>query len=339
MVEKKAPLNPKIRKIAILMIALGPKVAGKIIKQLPEDQIEAITSCISGLKLVSAEEKRQTIIEFIKLRKSGSGFEFGGEDSAKRILDEAVGHREADSIINRATGYSSMQGFENLKKVDTLSVVNYLKNEHPQTIALVLAHVDPRYSGPIMAMMPPAIQGEIAHKMATLDKPNSQALGIVEDVLSSMVRTEFQEQKRKYGGKKQVADVLNEIDQESWLEIIDDLREIDDECATEVKNLMFVFEDLTNLDNMYIQEILKEIKGKDLALALKGTPESIQDKIFSNLSKRAKAGIVEDMEYMGPVPLSDVDEAQNKVVAVVRKLMDNGVIQIGKGGGGAQMVS
>jgi len=133
--------------------------------------------------------------------------------------------------------------------------------------------------------------------------------------------------------------VLNEIDQESWLEIIDDLRDIDDECATEVKNLMFVFEDLTNLDDMYIQEILKEIKGKDLALALKGTPEVIQDKIFNNLSKRAKSGILEDMEYMGPVPLREVDDAQTAVVAVVRKLMDNGVIVLGKGGGGAAMVS
>ena len=332
-------MENKIRKIAVLMIALGPKVSGRIIKTMPEKLVEEITSAISEISMVTAEEKKQTIIEFIKLRKSGSGFEFGGEDSAKRILEEAVGHRKADSIINRATGYSSMQGFENLKKVDTLTVVNYLKNEHPQTIALVLAHIDPRFSGPIMAMMPPSIQGEIAHKMSMLDRPNTRALNIVETVLSSMVRSEFQENKRKYGGKKQVADLLNEIEQESWLEIIDDLRDIDDECATEVKNLMFVFEDLTNLDDIYIQEILKEIKGKDLALALKGTPESIQDKIFNNLSKRARAGILEDMEYMGPVPLSDVDEAQAKVVSVVRKLMDNGVIVLGKGGSSAQMVT
>lgn len=331
--------DPSIRKIAVLMVALGPKVAGKVMKKLPEELIEAITSEISELRLIPAGEKRDALMDFVRMRKSASGFEFGGEDSAKSILEEAVGRRQADSIINRATGFSNMSGFENLKKVDHLTVVNYLKNEHPQTIALVLAHVDPRFSGPLMAQLPPSMQGQVAHKIATLDKPNKEALKVVEEVVSSMVQGEFQEERRKYGGKKQVADILNEIEQESWLEIIDDMRDIDDECATEVKNLMFVFEDLTNLDDIYIQEILKEIKGKDLALALKGAPENIQEKIFNNLSKRAGAGIREDMEYMGPVPLAEVEDAQGKVVGVVRKLMDNGVITIGKGGGGAQMVT
>ena len=329
----------KLRKIAVLMIALGPKVSGKIMKTLPERLIEKITGEISSLKLVSAEEKRRALMDFVQMRKSATGFEFGGEDSAKEILEEALGRRQANSIINRATGFSSMSGFENLKKVDHLTVVNYLKNEHPQTIALVLAHVDPRFSGPIMALLPPSIQGDVAHKIATLDKPNKDALQVVENVVSSMVQGEFQEERRKYGGKKQVADILNEIEQEAWLEIIDDMRDIDDECASEVKNLMFVFEDLTNLDDIYIQEILKEIKGKDLATALKGTPSTIQEKIFNNLSKRAAAGIREDMEYMGPLPLSDVEDAQSKVVSVVRKLMDTGVIVIGKGGSGATMVS
>ncbi len=331
--------TPSIKKIAVLMIALGPKVAGQVIQKLPEEMVEAITSEISNLKIVTAGEKRQALLDFVKMRKSASGFEFGGESSAKEILEAAVGSRQADSIINRATGFSSMSGFENLKKVDHVTVVNYLKNEHPQTIALILAHVDPRFSGPIMAMLPPSVQGEVAHKIASLDKPNKEALKVVEDVIGNMVKGEFQEESRKYGGKKQVADILNEIEQESWLEIIDDMRDIDDECATEVKNLMFVFEDLTNLDDIYIQEILKEIKGKDLATALKGAPESIQVKIFGNLSKRAGEGIKEDMEYMGPIPLAEVEESQGRVVGVVRKLMDSGVITIGKGGGGASMVT
>ena len=133
--------------------------------------------------------------------------------------------------------------------------------------------------------------------------------------------------------------MLNEIDQESWLEIIDDVREIDDECATEIKNLMFVFEDMINLDDHYIQEILKEVKGKELATALKGTPGNIQEKIFKNMSKRASAGIQEDMEYMGPVPIADVEEAQQKIVSVVRRMMDEGVIVLGRGGGGASVVA
>ncbi len=268
------------------MIALGPKVAGKIMKELPEQMIEQLTGQISELKFVSADEKRAVLTDFIKMRKSSSGFEFGGEDSAKQILEEALGRRQADSIINRATGFSSMSGFENLKKVDHLTVVNYLKNEHPQTIAVVLAHVDPRYSGPVMSMLPPTLQADIAHKIATLDKPNKEALQTVENVVSTMVQGEFPEDKRKYGGKKQVADILNEIDQESWLEIIDDMRDLDDECATEIKNLMFVFEDLTNLDDIYIQEILKEVKGNELGLALKA-PRTPSRKRSSTTSPNA----------------------------------------------------
>lgn len=331
--------NTTIRKVAVLMISLGPKVAGQVIKRLPENLLEKITAEISEVNLIATEDKADALEEFIELRRRSSGVEFGGENSALEILEEALGKRQADSVLNRATGFSDMQGFDNLKRVDNLTVMNYLKNENPQTIALVLAYVDPRSSGPIIQLMPSAMQGAIAHRMATLDKPNNQALKIVEETISGLVRDEMAGETRSFGGRKQVAAILNEIDQESWLEIIDDVREIDDECATEIKNLMFVFEDMINLDDHYIQEILKEVKGKELATALKGTPNNIKEKIFKNMSKRAKAGIEEDMEYMGPIPIQEVEEAQQKIVSVVRRLMDEGVIVLGRGGGGASMVT
>ena len=326
-----------MRKIAVLMISLGPKVAGQVIKRLPEEMMEGITAQISEISLISNADKSEVLEEFVDMRRRASGVEFGGENSALEILEEALGKRQADSVLTRATGFSDMQGFDNLKRVDHLTVMNYLKNEHPQTIALVLSYVDPRTSGPIISLMPGALQGSIAHRMATLDKPNPQALKIVEETLNSLVRDEISGTARNFGGRKQVAAVLNEIDQDSWLEIIDDVREIDDECATEIKNLMFVFEDMINLDDHYIQEILKEVKGKELATALKGTPNNIQEKIFKNMSKRASAGIKEDMEYMGPVPISDVEEAQQNIVSVVRRMMDEGVIVLGRGGGGASV--
>jgi len=328
-----------LRKVAILMISLGPKVAGQVIKRLPEELLEKITAEISEVSLIGTEDKAEALEEFIELRRRSSGVEFGGENSALEILEEALGKRQADSVLNRATGFSDMQGFDNLKRVDNLTVMNYLKNENPQTIALVLAYVDPRSSGPIIQLMPSSLQGHIAHRMATLDKPNSLALKIVETTLSSLVHDEIAGESRAFGGRKQVAAILNEIDQDSWLEIIDDVRDIDDECATEIKNLMFVFEDLINLDDHYIQEVLKEVKGKELATALKGTPNNIQEKIFKNMSKRAAAGINEDMEYMGPVAIQDVEESQQKIVSVVRRLMDEGVIVLGRGGGGASMVT
>ena len=328
-----------LHKIAVLMISLGPKVAGQVIKRLPEELLEKITAEISEVNLIATEDKAEALQEFIDLRRRSSGVEFGGENSALEILEEALGKRQADTVLNRATGFSDMQGFDNLKRVDNLTVMNYLKNEHPQTIALVLSYVDPRSSGPIIQLMPAAMQGAIAHRMATLERPNNHALKIVEDTISGLVRDEIAGETRAFGGRKQVAAILNEIDQESWLEIIDDVREIDDECATEIKNLMFVFEDLINLDDHYIQEILKEVKGKELATALKGTPNNIKEKIFKNMSKRARAGISEDMEYMGPIPIQEVEEAQQKIVSVVRRLMDEGVIVLGRGGGGASMVT
>jgi len=333
------PEKATIRKVAILMVSLGPKVAGQVIKRLPEELLERVTAEISEISLIGTDDKSDALEEFIDLRRRSSGVEFGGENSALEILEEALGKRQADSVLNRATGFSDMQGFDNLKRVDNLTVMNYLKNENPQTIALVLAYVDPRSSGPIIQLMPGNLQGHIAHRMATLDKPNNQALKIVEETLSSLVRDEISGEARAFGGRKQVAAILNEIDQESWLEIIDDVRDIDDECATEIKNLMFVFEDLINLDDHYIQEILKEVKGKELATALKGTPNNIQEKIFKNMSKRARAGIEEDMEYMGPVPIQEVEESQMKIVSVVRRLMDEGVIVLGRGGGGASLVT
>jgi len=328
-----------LRKIAVLMISLGPKVAGQVIKRLPEEMMEGITAQISEISLISNADKSEVLAEFVEMRRRASGVEFGGENSALEILEVALGKRQADSVLTRATGFSDMQGFDNLKRVDHLTVMNYLKNEHPQTIALVLSHVDPRTSGPIIALMPGALQGSIAHRMAKLDKPNPQALKIVEETINSLVRDEITGTARTFGGRKQVAAVLNEIDQDSWLEIIDDVREIDDECATEIKNLMFVFEDIINLDDHYIQEILKEIKGTELATALKGTPNNIQEKIFKNMSKRATAGIKEDMEYMGPVPISEVEEAQQKIVSVVRRMTDDGVIVLGRGGGSASVVA
>jgi flagellar motor switch protein FliG len=241
--------------------------------------------------------------------------------------------------MSRVASYSDCESFEHLKKVDPLTVANYLKNEHVQTVAVVLAYMDPRNSGPILAMLPPAMQGEVAHRMAVLDKPNRETLSIVEDVIGKQIQGEFSEAQGQFGGKKQVAEVLNEMAKETWQEILDEMREIDDEVATEVKNLMFVFEDLISLDDRYIQEILKEIDGKELTLALKGATPEIQEKVFKNMSKRAAVGIKEDMDYMGAVRVTDVQEAQARIVEVVRSLEEAGTIVLGKGGTIAEMVT
>ena len=199
--------------------------------------------------------------------------------------------------------------------------------------------MDPRASGPILALMPVDMQGDIAHRMAVLEAPHADTLQTVEMVLARQLQGELSAKEAKYGGHKQVADILNELDRDVWQEILDEMREIDDEVANEVNNLMFVFEDIVLLNDSHIQEILKEIDGKELTLALKGATIEIRDKVFGNMSKRAAQGIMEDMDYMGPIRLAEVEEAQKRIVEVIRNLEENGTINIGKGSKDAEMVS
>jgi flagellar motor switch protein FliG len=328
-----------VRKAAVFLMALGPDVAGSVMAKLPEKMVEDLTHTIAGMGHVTFKEKKGVLSEFIAISSQISGIAFGGEETAKQILEAGFGSRQAVSLLSRATSYSEIKSFEHLKNVDPLTIANYLKNEHPQTVAVVLAHMDPRSSGPILALLPAELQGNVAHRMATLEAPNAETLRAVEAVLAGQLQGEISAKDTKYGGRKQVAEILNEIDREVWQEILDEMREIDDEVANEVNNLMFVFEDIVLLSDPSIQEILKEIDGKELTMALKGATDEIQRKIFGNMSKRAGEGIAEDMEYMGPVRLSEVEESQQRIVEVIRSLEEAGTITIGKGGKDAEMVS
>ena len=328
-----------VRKAAVFLMALGPDVAGKVMSKLPNDMIEELTHTIAGMGHVTYGEKKSVLSDFISISSQISGIAFGGKETAKQILEAGFGNRMANSLLSRVTSYSEIKSFEHLKNVDPLTVANYIKNEHPQTVAVVLAHMDPRFSGPILELLPAELQGDVAHRMAILEAPNGETLKTVEAVLAGQLQGEMQPKDTQYGGKKQVAEILNEIDREVWQEILNEMREIDDEVANDVNNLMFVFEDIVVLNDANIQDILKEIDGKELTMALKGATEEIQVKIFGNMSKRAAEGIAEDMEYMGPVRLGDVEEAQQRVVEVIRSLEEAGTITIGKGGQDAEMVS
>jgi len=320
-------------------MALGSKAARRVMRELPDNMVEQLTAAIAHIGHVTSEERQTVMSDFIVISAQISGIAFGGEETAKHILESGFGTHKASSMLSRVTNYSEIQTFEHLQTVDPLTVANYLKNEHPQTVSVVLAHMDPRDSGPILGLLPAELQGDVAHRMAVLDAPNTESLKIVEEVIVKQVRGELSDARGKVGGKKQVAEVLNEIDKEIWQEILDEMREIDDEVANDVNNLMFVFEDIVLLNDKCIQEILKEIDSKELTLALKGATDEIQTKIFGNMSKRAAMGIKEDMEYMGPIRLSEVEESQQRIVEVIRSLEEAGTIVIGKGGKDAEMVS
>jgi flagellar motor switch protein FliG len=301
--------------------------------------VEELTHAIAGMGHVSYQDKKRILGDFVSSSSQISGVAFGGEDTAKQILEAGFGTRRASSLLSRVTSYSEIKSFEHLRQVDPLTIANYLRNEHPQTVSVVLAHMDPRSSGPILALLPVEMQGDVAHRMAVLEAPNTETLKAVEAVLASQLQGELSAREAKYGGRKQVAEILNEVDRDVWQEILDEMREIDDEVANEVNNLMFVFEDIVLLSDGHIQEILKEIDGRELTLALKGATGEIRDRIFANMSKRAAAGILEDMDYMGPVRLTDVEDAQKRIVEVIRSLEESGSITIGKASRDAEMVT
>jgi len=327
-----------LRKAAIVLIGLGPRISGEILKRLPEPLMERLTAEIARIEKIEPDERKRVFQELYEFRTKNAQFSRGGEDFALQMLSQAVGQHRANKVMSQATGFGDDINFEMLKRVDPLTVGNFLKAESPQTVALVLSHLDPRSAGPILSHLPSSMQAEVAYKMAVIDKPNPEYVREVESTLARQVKGEYEEGSRQYGGSKQVAELLNEIDQEVWTEILDEMREFNEETSVEVKNLMFVFEDIMALDDRYVQEFLKEIDSKELTLALKAASEEVKNKIFGNMSKRASAGIVEDMEYMGPVKLSEVEEAQQRVVDVIRRLEEEGSIVIGSGKGGDVIV-
>ncbi len=327
-----------MEKAAILVITLGPKLAAPIYRHLEEPEIEALTAEIARLGRISEEDKREVLDEFFQLTMREGQISEGGLDLAQEILNSALGKQKANAIISRLLDFREGTAFDALRKADAVTVANVLKKEHPQTIAIVLAHMDSRQVGPVLAKLPEELRGEVAYRIATLERPNPEVIQVMDEVINAAMAEDIGELARQRGGAKKVAEALNEVDRETWVEILDEVEEFSKEVAQDVRNQMFIFEDIMMLDDKSVQELLKNVDGKELAVALKATSDGVKDKIFSNMSKRAAEGIKEDIEYMGPVRLSDVEEAQQRIVDVLRKLEEEGVVVIGRGGSAAVMV-
>ena len=325
-------------KAAILIISLGPKLAAPIYRHLSEPEIEKLTAEIARLGRIGEEEKTDVLEEFFGLTLSQGSISEGGLELAQEILDSALGKQKANAIIGRLLDFDEGASFEFLRKADPLTAANVLKKEHPQAIAIVLAHMDSRQMGPVLSKLPDEVRGDVAYRIATLDRPNPEVIKIMDEVFNSSMAEDFGELARQRGGSKRMAEALNEIDRDTWVDILDEVEEFSAEVAQDVRNQMFIFEDIMVLDDKSIQELLKNIDSKELAVALKATSDGVSDKIYSNMSKRAADGIKEDIEYMGPVRLSDVEEAQQRIVDVLRRLEEDGSIVIGRSGSGSVMV-
>lgn len=315
------------------MIALGPDIASQIFKFLREEEIDKLTLEIANQRKVPQEQKDKILAEFHQMLVAKDYISSGGLDYARELLEKALGTDKAVAIINRLTSSLQIRPFDFARKTDPAQLLNFIQNEHPQTIALIMAYLQPEQSGVILSALPPDRQVDVAKRIATMDRTSPDVLKDVERILerklSSLVTQDF----TAAGGVDAIVEVLNRVDRTTERTIIENLEIQDPELAEEIKRRMFVFEDIVLLDDRSLQLVLREIESKDLALALKASSSEVGDKIYKNMSKRAADMLREEIEYMGPVRIRDVEEAQQKIVNVIRRLEESGEIVVARGKG------
>lgn len=320
-------------KAAMLLIALGPERSAEIFKHLKEDEIEQLTLEIANIRTVTPEEKEKVLEEFYQICLAQNYIAEGGINYAKEILEKALGTQKALDVLNKLTVSLQVRPFDFVRKADPSQLLNFIQNEHPQTIALILAYMKPQQSSIVLSALPQEKQAEVARRIAIMDRTSPEIIKEVERVLEKKLSALVTEDFTAAGGVQAIVDILNNVDRGTEKYIMETLEIEDTELAEEIKKRMFVFEDILTLDNRSVQRFLREVDNNQLAIALKGSTEEVQNKIFANMSKRMQEMIKEDIEFMGPVRLKDVEEAQQKIVNVIRKLEDAGEIVISRGGG------
>ncbi len=325
-------LNGK-QKAAILLISLGPEVSAEVFKHLREDEIEMLTLEIANMRKIESNDKEKILHEFHQIAVAQEYISQGGIEYAKDILEKALGQQKAIDVINRLTATLQVRPFDFARKTDPNQILNFIQNEHAQTIALVLSYLQPEQSAMILSSLPQERQADVARRIALMDATSPDVITQVERVLEQKLSATFQHDYTSAGGIESIVQILNGVDRSTERTILDTLEMEYPELADEIKKRMFIFEDIVKLDNRSIQRIIRDIENSDLQLALKVASENVRDAIFRNMSKRMVETFKEEMEYMGPVRLRDVEEAQTKIVAIIRRLEESGEIIIARGGG------
>lgn len=322
-----------IQKAAILLITLGPERSANIFKHLKEDEIEALTLEIANTRSVSSSVKDQVLDEFYEICLAQQYIAEGGIAYAKELLEKALGVEKAKEVIGKLTASLQVRPFEFVRKTDATQLLNFIQDEHPQTIALILAYLSPAQAATIISSLSPDKQADVAKRIAMMDRTSPDVIKEVEKVLERKLASLMNQDYTIVGGVDSIVEILNTVDRGTEKHIMEQLEIEEPELADEIKKKMFVFEDIINLDDKSIQRVLREVDNNDLAVALKAAGEEVQNVIFNNMSKRLAAMIREDMEYMGPVRLKDVEEAQQRIVNIIRKLEESSEIIIARGGG------
>ena len=322
-----------LQKAAVLLIALGPERSANVFKHLKEDEIEELTLEIANTRNITPKVKADVISEFYQVCLAQQYIAEGGINYAKEVLEKSFGADRAMDVIGKLTASLQVKPFEFIRKTDASQLLNFIQDEHPQTIALILSYLSAAQSALILSALPPDRQADVAKRIAIMDRTSPEVIKEVEKVLESKLSSLVNQDYTIIGGVDAVVEILNTVDRGTEKHIMETLEIEEPELADEIRKKMFVFEDILLLDDRAIQRVLRDVDNGDLATALKGSNEEVQNAIFNNLSKRLAAMIKEDMEFMGPVRMKDVEEAQQKIVNVIRKLEDSAEIVISRGGG------
>lgn len=320
------------QKAAAVIVALGAENASKVYKYLREDEVEQLTYEVARLSQMSSKDSQDIVESFYQICLTQKVVTEGGVEYAKNVLEKAFGQQAANSLLERVTKSLRTKAFDFIRKADYKNIIAIIQNEHPQTIALILSYARADQAAAVIAELPREIRLDVVERIATMDRTSPEIIKIVEknleDKFSSIMSLDFTE----FGGVNYIADVMNNMDRANEKYIFDELNRKDASLSEEIRKRMFVFEDITILDDMSIQRFLREVDSKDLVFALKGANQEVANVIFKNMSTRSSESVKSDLEYTHNVRLRDVEEAQQRIVGVIRRLESEGELVIMKGG-------
>lgn len=319
------------QKVAALLIVLGPTTASEVLKNITDDDLlEQITLDIASLNKVSTDILSGILDEFRAMFQASNYISSGGMDYAKELLEKAYGGDQAKKILERLVVLMNSNPFQFFNEADPGQLATSFQNENPQLIALIMAYLKPEHSAQVLNYLPAEVQAQVAIKIADMDTTNPEILSEIEKIVESKFSSVVVQDFSKAGGVEALANILNRTDRATERNVIELLEVQSPQLAEEVRELMFVFEDIITLEDRAIQRVLREVDTKDLAMSLKGTREDVKEKIFKNMSERAQAMLRDEMEYMGPVRAKEVQEIQTKIVGIIRTLEVAGEIIVAR---------
>ena len=324
-------LTPQ-QKAAAVMISIGAENAAGVYKYLSEDEIETLTLEISKLKSLSAEESEMVLTNFYQLCLTKKVIDEGGVNYARVVLEKAFGAQQASKLLERVSNTMRSRSFDFIRKADYKNLMALIQNEHPQTIALILSYATSDQASTIISELPKDKQIMVVERIAKMNSASPAAVAIIEDNLEKKFSSFITFDNTEIGGVDYIADIMNHMDRANEKYIFDELSKVDEKLTEEIRKRMFVFEDITILDDMAIQRFLRDVDSKDLVLAIKGANQEVSNLIFKNMSNRQAETIKSDLEYTHNVRLRDVEEAQQRIVAIIRHLEEEGELVIMKGG-------